>query len=92
VGRRAADAALSGAAGAAEAGTLVSRAATPRRVVHQQVPAAHEACEPNADAAPGAQVPREILEDEKLNTAMAVLPGNYNFEARCNVRVQCQHL
>jgi hypothetical protein len=27
-------------------------------------------------------VPRDILEDAALNAAIAVLPGNYNFEAR----------
>jgi hypothetical protein len=31
-------------------------------------------------------VPREILEDEQLNAAIAVLPGNYNLEARRGVR------
>ena len=92
VGRRAADAALSGAAGAADAGTLAARAAAPRRVVHQQVRAACGARESSADAAPRAQVPREILEDERLNAAIAVLPGNYNFEARRCVRVLCRLL
>jgi hypothetical protein len=54
--------------------------------------AARVPLESGADAAPGAQVPREILEDEKLNAAIAVLPGNYNFEARRSVRVQLRRL
>jgi hypothetical protein len=34
-------------------------------------------------------VPTDILEDELLNAALAVLPSNYNFEARGAARACC---
>lgn len=33
----------------------------------------------------GQQVPKEILENEALNTAIAILPANYNFEVHKTV-------
>ncbi len=39
-----------------------------------------------------AQVPRDILDNAELNAAIAVLPGNYNFEARRGAaRGRCAH-